>query len=1108
MADRSPPHPARAWMILALALGIGGSSGMAATVTFQNGVNGYQGAADTYVHGYHQDQGSWEAVWNYGHSPVLQVRGRLDTDLPSYKETALIRFDDLFGSGPLQIPGKAASIAAATLLLYCTSVEGSPAAIETSLMKTPWIEGTKDGADGTGGEVTGWYAGFDANRPTAYWGRQKKPGVGPVGGIDYDNTRSVVTPKTAIRKGAWISIDVTAFVRSWQAETPNLGVCLRPVQGSTWNGETFASSQGEAPHRPRLVVEYRGLDSAPPAAPSAFIPRACLARPATLAPVIDGALDDPCWSKSGWSDGFACDPAGNKPTQKTRFQVAYDQRALYIAIVCHEARPNQLVTRIGARDGEVFRDDCVELFVMKDPAVRSYYHLAVNAKGTRYDSLDGDSRVDLDWTVATRIAKDRWLAEVRIPFRGPLKAPATGCVWRLNPCRERKAAGAGKTDENSCWAFLARGFHEPESFGHLVFGSYAKALKAQAAEAGRIADTVQSLAAKAPESAGLATALGEIQRSLSGLGSRTVETEAAYRGGLSTIRQARESLRGVISRIQKAPSTGPPSAGRSAHEVILSHLGPYEALDQDPNAQLVYYTTAERKSQPVTLRFAQAINEYEHDAFVVSAPEAVEKLEVIPGDLVSVEGNRIPKEKVRCHLVGWITPLKGLDPYFAQWNQVPNPDLVEELDGPFSLDRLQSRHVWVTVSSFDVSPGVYRGAIACKHDGVTQSVGIVVEVWPLRLPRRSPLDMYLFTNLPWAGRSGEAWARLLSEHYVTYVGMEQPSDAVAAGSVVDMPHRELLDSDIPAGVSANQVQILGKRWNHRERLGIVRKYGMKVEFYCGKDFLQNLLPAYVRYMQDLGFSYADFRLKISDEDMDPGTLPIYQAYQWLDPHLRLVLCPAGQWKISPFRPFVDTYMCSVSVAGLQEWMRLFKLEQGCGKKVSLYTNNGSWAGRTTVLTSRQDFWDYIWEYRVDECAVWTMGVHPPLGYRWPYDLQTPRPSLVDIAPENQSLAQWVYFRGQGDFFKPIGCKRLESIRDGMKDYLYLSLLDNLIRQAQSRKRTQLADRGKALLERAVFLPKATWQGFQDAKRVLAQAILEMDKELNPYGPDSPKRTSR
>ena len=75
-------------------------------------------------------------------------------------------------------------------------------------------------------------------------------------------------------------------------------------------------------------------------------------------PRIDGVLDDEVWKTAPVSDDFLQrDPIeGVEVTERTAFQIVYDEEALYIGIRCYDSDPEGIISRLTRRDGETEAD--------------------------------------------------------------------------------------------------------------------------------------------------------------------------------------------------------------------------------------------------------------------------------------------------------------------------------------------------------------------------------------------------------------------------------------------------------------------------------------------------------------------------------------------------------------------------------------------------------------------------------------------------------------------------------------------------------------------------------------------------------------------------------
>jgi len=168
-----------------------------------------------------------------------------------------------------------------------------------------------------------------------------------------------------------------------------------------------------------------------------------LCRATAQAPVIDGLLSDPCWASA--QDSPAFHPIGpHAAAEPSRMQVRFacDSENLYVALDAL-SRPGSVPRAQEARlrDGPVFGDESVELFLRTSPTARETYQLVVNCGNAIYDAHDvPDARAeenpgpkwDPEWQHATKTRPGGWTAEIALPFRAfGVEAPRQGFVWRV-----------------------------------------------------------------------------------------------------------------------------------------------------------------------------------------------------------------------------------------------------------------------------------------------------------------------------------------------------------------------------------------------------------------------------------------------------------------------------------------------------------------------------------------------------------------------------------------------------------------------------------------------------------------------------------------------------
>lgn len=187
------------------------------------------------------------------------------------------------------------------------------------------------------------------------------------------------------------------------------------------------------------------------------------------APRIDGLLDDACWQTAPQITQFRCvDAQRSVPTQATQAWIACDGDALYVAARCADDQMDRVLATVTGRDGPVWQDDCLEVFLM--PGTPYYYHFVANLLGARYDARHGvgtpaddaePASWDGEWQVASRREADCWTMEVLLPLAcmewgsARLEAPL-----RFNIGREQR-----RLAEFSCWP--ASGFNRSDEFALL-----------------------------------------------------------------------------------------------------------------------------------------------------------------------------------------------------------------------------------------------------------------------------------------------------------------------------------------------------------------------------------------------------------------------------------------------------------------------------------------------------------------------------------------------------------------------------------------------------------------------------------------------------------------
>ena len=181
------------------------------------------------------------------------------------------------------------------------------------------------------------------------------------------------------------------------------------------------------------------------------------------APTVDGRLDEPCWGQAVWNSGLVqhADP-GQAAKHDTRFALACDDEFLFVGAEMSEPAPDRLSAAIEQRDGNIYRDDCIQLFIDPDRTDADYFSFSLNSRGQFRDTKKTTIAWNADLRAAAQVGDHEWSVEAAIPL-GDLELTPASCTapWGCNLTRVRRVGTAAKL---STFAPLRASFHQPEQF--------------------------------------------------------------------------------------------------------------------------------------------------------------------------------------------------------------------------------------------------------------------------------------------------------------------------------------------------------------------------------------------------------------------------------------------------------------------------------------------------------------------------------------------------------------------------------------------------------------------------------------------------------------------
>jgi hypothetical protein len=180
---------------------------------------------------------------------------------------------------------------------------------------------------------------------------------------------------------------------------------------------------------------------------------------ASAPPVIDGTLDDRAWADAvPVSDFVQAEPAEGLPaTEKTEVRLLYDDKTIYVGVICYDADPSRIVTTDSRRDSGLDGMDSFRMIFDTYHDRQNGFIFGTNVTGIEYDAQvrnEGESlrtgppgglgggnsggsgagvnvNWDASWEVKTRLTDTGWTAEFAIPLRTLRYGPPPQ-MWGIN----------------------------------------------------------------------------------------------------------------------------------------------------------------------------------------------------------------------------------------------------------------------------------------------------------------------------------------------------------------------------------------------------------------------------------------------------------------------------------------------------------------------------------------------------------------------------------------------------------------------------------------------------------------------------------------------------
>ncbi|HAH26309.1 MAG TPA: hydrolase [Prolixibacteraceae bacterium] len=174
---------------------------------------------------------------------------------------------------------------------------------------------------------------------------------------------------------------------------------------------------------------------------------------------IDGLISEPDWEKAEKANDFrlVLPVDTGKAKSKSEVVMTYDDKAFYLGVTFFDTVPGKRIMESFRRDFIFGNNDNVLVFFDTFLDQTNGFSFGASASGAKWDgTMSGGSSVNLNWDCKwdskTTQYKDRWVTEMKIPFRS-IRFKSGTDRWYVNFSRLDL-----KTNEKSSWAPVPRQF--------------------------------------------------------------------------------------------------------------------------------------------------------------------------------------------------------------------------------------------------------------------------------------------------------------------------------------------------------------------------------------------------------------------------------------------------------------------------------------------------------------------------------------------------------------------------------------------------------------------------------------------------------------------------
>jgi len=101
--------------------------------------------------------------------------------------------------------------------------------------------------------------------------------------------------------------------------------------------------------------------------------------------IIDGIINEAAWHNALlFENEFKIGEKNKRKNPQTIWRIGWNKKYIFVAAKCFDA---DIIAKKEARDSQIYKNDCIEVFLMVDTRFKNYWEIIINPAGSIFDAM-------------------------------------------------------------------------------------------------------------------------------------------------------------------------------------------------------------------------------------------------------------------------------------------------------------------------------------------------------------------------------------------------------------------------------------------------------------------------------------------------------------------------------------------------------------------------------------------------------------------------------------------------------------------------------------------------------------------------------------------------